>query len=677
MKLYTQFSWLALAATMASQAVYADRVIISYNNNGNALKSGHQIKAQGNDWFAVELDDTAKNTMRGMNGFRSMEADPKRFPYSIYNDDAGDPNATQVTPYGVYQSQADQLTLQPGQKVCIIDSGLDSSNQDFVWGNITGDNDPGTGNWFDNGGPHGTHVAGTVAAADNGIGVRGMAPGVPLHIIKVFNEAGWGYSSDLAQAASLCSAAGANIISMSLGGGGSSNVEENAFDDFSAAGGLVIAAAGNDGNNVRSYPAGYPSVMMIGAVDANNTIADFSQFPSILTRIRGRMVADDLIGVEVSAGGVATLSTYPAQLGTLSILNADGAGYTSSAMENTGSASGNTYFMGTAEATDGGASGKICVIDRGVISFHDKVLNCENSGGIGAVIINNEAGLLYGTLGETNMTSIPAVGSDLADRASIVTAATASVNVGAGDYAFSDGTSMATPTVSGVAALVWSNNPGCTGTEVRDALKATADDQGTTGRDDYYGYGIVKAALANTHLANSGCGGTPPPPGNIDPVSSFTTSCTLLACSFDASASSDSDGTIVSYDWTYGDGNTGTGVNAANTYAASGGYSVTLTVTDDEGATDSSSQVVDVTDGNEPPPADITLAGTRAGNGRSATINWSGATGSNVDVYINDSFNNTTPNDGSATYTVNKKRTYTFSVCEEGSITSCSDDITL
>ena len=74
-------------------------------------------------------------------------------------------------------------------------------------------------NPIDEGG-HGTHVAGTIAAADNSYGVVGMAPGNPLHIIKVFNDAGWGYSSDLAHAANKCSQAGAEIISMSLGGGG-------------------------------------------------------------------------------------------------------------------------------------------------------------------------------------------------------------------------------------------------------------------------------------------------------------------------------------------------------------------------------------------------------------------------------------------------------------------------
>lgn len=295
-------------------------------------------------------------------------------------------------------------------KVCVIDSGLDSSNPDFIWGNITGDNDSGTGNWFDNGGPHGTHVAGTIGAADNNLGVVGMAPGVAMHIIKVFNESGWGYSSDLAQAAYLCSQAGANIISMSLGGGGSNSTESNAFANFTNAGGLVVAAAGNDGNNVRSYPVGYPSVMMVGANDADNQIADFSQFPSCSSGRGKRATNDETICVEVTAGGVDTLSTYPAGMATAASMSADGTAYNSSAMENAGQITASTYFMGTGETVDPAAAGKVCMIDRGVISFYDKVANCENSGGVGAVIINNEADMLYATLGDTNDTTIPAVG---------------------------------------------------------------------------------------------------------------------------------------------------------------------------------------------------------------------------------------------------------------------------
>jgi serine protease len=580
-------------ATMLALGTFAqaERMIVSYDNNGQGLKNGHQVLVEGNGWFAVELDENGKSAMRGKNGFKKMEIDAKRFPLAIYNDDAGDPTLQQLTPYAVYQSQADQLNLQSGQKVCVIDSGLDASNNDFNWGAITGDNDPGTGNWFDHGGPHGTHVAGTVGAADNNVGVVGMAPGVPMHIIKVFNASGWGYSSDLAHAAQKCTAAGANIITMSLGGGGANSTEENAFDTFIANGGLVLAAAGNDANSARSYPAGYSSVMMIGANDADNNIADFSQFPSCETGKGKRRKFDDSICVEVTAGGVGTLSTYPAGLATLSAATADGAGVASSAMENLGSVSGATYYMGTAEATDGGASGKICVIDRGNISFHDKVANCENSGGVGAIIVNNEPGMLYGTLGDPNNTSIPAVGAAQEDRTYLIGSSSATVSVGASDYGYMDGTSMATPAVAGVAALVWSNHPDCTGQEIRDALKQSAADAGANGHDVYFGYGIVKAKDASDYLTANGCEG-----GGTDP---------------------------------------------------------------------------------EPPTDDMALTGNRSKGNRQANLNWTGGSTANVDVYINGAFNNTTTNDGSASYSVNKNSSYTFQVCEEGSTSVCTNEITL
>ncbi|MEI8674761.1 S8 family serine peptidase [Pseudoalteromonas sp. Hal040] len=495
-----------------------DRYIIQVDNNNKgvvkalAKKLGGDIKVDGNGFIATQFTGYDLASVKGLLNnphIKLIEEDQKRVPMALYNDDAGNAMQQQLTPYAVYQSQADQVTFDAnaGMKVCVIDSGLDATNPDFVWGNITGDNDSGTGNWYDNGGPHGTHVAGTIGAADNNVGVVGMAPGVAMHIIKVFNAEGWGYSSDLAHATDLCSQAGANIISMSLGGGGSNSTESNAFANFTNAGGLVVAAAGNDGNSVRSYPAGYSSVMMVGANDANNQIADFSQFPSCTTGRGKRVTTDETICVEVTAGGVDTLSTYPAGMATSASLAADGTGFATSSMENAGNASGTAYYMGTAESVDSGATGKICMIDRGNISFYDKVNNCENSGGIGAVIINNEAGMLYATLGDTNDTTIPAVGAALEDRSALLSSTTIDIAIGTSDYGFMSGTSMATPAVSGIAALVWSNHPECTGTEIRDALKATAQDQGASGHDVYFGYGIVKAADADAYLTANGCAG--------------------------------------------------------------------------------------------------------------------------------------------------------------------------
>lgn len=517
---------IALGVSASAQAE-DDRYVIQVDESKKGLvkaltkKLGGEIKVDSYGFIAATFSGKTLSEVKGLLNnphIKLIEEDHLRKAFN-FSDDIGNPMVQQITPYAIKQSQADLLTLQQSDvKVCVIDSGLDMSSGDFLEDRINGDNDPGTGNWFVAGGEHGTHVAGTIAAADNGFGVVGMAPGVPLHIIKVFNAEGYAYSSNLAQAANLCGAAGANIISMSLGGGGANSTEENAFKDFTANGGMIVAAAGNDGNSVRSYPAGYPSVMMIGANDNNNNIADFSQFPGCTTGRGKRATTDETICVEVTAGGVNTLSTFPAGLASAAGLSANGTSYETSAMENYGTVDqGATYFMGTAEAVDTNAAGAVCVIDRGNISFFDKVNNCELSGGIGAVIINNEPGVLSGTLGDatTNTTSIPAVGAAQEDRSALMAATSMDISMTSSDYGFLSGTSMATPAVSGVAALVWSNHPTCTGSQIRQVLKDTALDAGAAGKDDYFGYGIVQAADADAYItANNICdGGTTPPTG--------------------------------------------------------------------------------------------------------------------------------------------------------------------
>jgi subtilisin family serine protease len=523
------FAATAIALGLSASAQAADdRYVIQVDESKKGLvkaltkKLGGEINVDSYGFIAATFSGKTLSEVKGLLNnphIKLIEDDQLR---KAFYEDLVDPNSnsSQVTPYAVIQSQADQLLLQDGMKVCVIDSGLDMSSGDFLTDRVTGDNDPtGTGNWFEAGGEHGTHVAGTIAAADNTFGVVGMAPGVPLHIIKVFNAAGWAYSSDLAQAANLCGEAGANIISMSLGGGGANSTEENAFKNFTANRGLVVAAAGNDGNSVRSYPAGYSSVMMIGANDNNNNIADFSQFPSCSSGKGRRVTTDETICVEVTAGGVNTLSTFPAGLATAAGLTADTVAYDSSAMENLSvdPAQGDTIDMGIGDTINNLASGQICVIDRGTISFHDKVKNCEDSGGIGAVIINNEPGMLYGTLGDatTNTTSIPAVGAAQEDGPALRAATSMTVSVTSTDYGFLSGTSMATPAVSGVAALVWSNHSTCTGSQIRQVLKNTALDAGAAGKDDKFGYGIVQAKAADDYITeNNFCdAGTTPPTG--------------------------------------------------------------------------------------------------------------------------------------------------------------------
>jgi len=85
------------------------------------------------------------------------------------------------------------------------------------------------------------------------------------------------------------------------------------------------------------------------------------------------------------------------------------------------------------------------------------------------------------------------------------------------------------------------------------------------------------------------------PPVNIPPVSQFTYSCNNLSCSFDGGTSTDSDGVVTTWDWEFGNGSFGTGEIIDQTYAAAGTYVVTLTVTDNDGATNASGREINVT----------------------------------------------------------------------------------
>lgn len=89
---------------------------------------------------------------------------------------------------------------------------------------------------------------------------------------------------------------------------------------------------------------------------------------------------------------------------------------------------------------------------------------------------------------------------------------------------------------------------------------------------------------------------------NALPTASASIACTSLSCTFDGSASSDSDGVISAYAWNFGDGSTATGATAAHSYAASGTYSVTLTVTDNQGGTGTTTKSLTVTQASNVPP---------------------------------------------------------------------------
>ena len=290
-----------LALGLNTAAADDARYIIKYKaGHGNSAKAAiHAAKAKTKltlDHHRMIAANVPAHALKGLQNnphVELVELDPKRELLA------------ESTPYGIDMVQATQVddAFVSNRKVCIVDTGYSLGHEDLISSGVTGNDGYGsndTGDWFNDGHGHGTHVAGTISAfGGNNTGVVGVNRNgeLQLHIVKVFNDSGsWVYGSDLVVAVDQCVSAGSNVISMSLGGGASSSAEQAAFDNALANGVLSIAAAGNDGNSAMSYPASYDSVMSVAAVDSNKSVANFSQYNS---------------QVEIAAPGVDIMSTLP------------------------------------------------------------------------------------------------------------------------------------------------------------------------------------------------------------------------------------------------------------------------------------------------------------------------------------------------------------------------------
>jgi len=184
-----------------------------------------------------------------------------------------------------------------GINVAVIDTGIDCGHPDLAANCVYGINYVSKGkDPFDDHG-HGTHVAGIIAARDNGFGVIGVAPEVILYAVKVLDANGSGTSSAVASGIVWATQNGMDVINMSLGGSTFSQAVADAVAAASAADVLVVSAAGNSGCcNTVLYPAKLPGSMAVAAVDANDQRASFSSTGP---------------EVDVAAPGVAILSTVP------------------------------------------------------------------------------------------------------------------------------------------------------------------------------------------------------------------------------------------------------------------------------------------------------------------------------------------------------------------------------
>ena len=170
-------------------------------------------------------------------------------------------------------------TKGSGITVAVIDTGISEvpdlkatkfvKGYDFVNDRIDASDDAG----------HGTHVAGTIAqSTNNNYGVAGIAYEASLMPLKVLGASGGGTVADIAEAIRYAADNGADVINMSLGGAGESQLMEDAINYAHQKGVVVIAAAGNSNQNSASYPARYPHVIGVAALDSVGVKAPYSNF---------------------------------------------------------------------------------------------------------------------------------------------------------------------------------------------------------------------------------------------------------------------------------------------------------------------------------------------------------------------------------------------------------------
>ena len=237
-------------------------------------------------------------------------------------------SATPNDPYwgqlwGIQRIGASSFWPAASVVVAVVDTGVDYTHPDLtsqMWQNsaeIAGngqDDDrngivddvygadffSGDGNPMDEN-SHGTHVSGTIAgAANNSVGVAGVAPQAKIMAMRFLGPTGSGSTSGGIKAIDYAVAKGAKVINNSWGGGGSSLALSAAIDRAQAAGVLVVASAGNDGKNLDSspsFPAAYPqdAVISVAATDSSERLASFSNYSSGL--------------VDLGAPGVSIISS--------------------------------------------------------------------------------------------------------------------------------------------------------------------------------------------------------------------------------------------------------------------------------------------------------------------------------------------------------------------------------
>lgn len=454
--------------------------------------------------------------------------------------DAIEMAAAQATPWGISRVYGG-ITYSGTNVVWVIDSGIDLDHPDL---NV----DASRSAWFvvrvtsandDNG--HGTHVAGTIAAIDDAEGVVGVAAGATVIPVKVLDRRGSGTTSGVIAGIDYVAENGdaGDVANMSLGGGYYEPLN-TAVINAANKGIFFSLAAGNEGadaNTKSPASANGDNIFTISAMDSNDAFAYWSNYGNP--------------PVDYCQPGVKIYSTYK-----------DG---------------GYAELSGTSMAAPHMA---------------------------GILLLKGKNFVTDGTVKEDPDVNDPGC---YADPIAVVSLPSAQNQLPVAGFSFTaDGltvqfTDASTDNDGSIASRSWNFGGQGSSTEANPSFTFSAS-------------GTYNVTLTVTD--NDGGTGTETKPVTVSetvtnqpPVADFFIVTNGLTATFDDN-STDPDGTITAWSWAYGDGGTSSAQNPTHTYAADGTYSVTLTVTDDGGATNSKTESVTVSAPvtNQPPTAGFTFS---------------------------------------------------------------------
>jgi len=327
---------LGRAAALANEATHSYIVVLAPEMAGLSEIAGVSVRAASlAHAYGGEVGFVYEHALRGF----SIEMSPQAAAALARNPQVAYVEADQVvsidaqtTPTGIQRVFADDNPyldidgiddFRVDVDVAVIDSGVDFQHPDLnVVGGVTCMSPPCVSGGDDDR-YHGTHVAGTIAALDNGFGVVGVAPGARIWAVKVLDSAGNGTSTTAVAGIDWVAAHAATIevANMSFGGEGWSQATYDAVQGAVNAGVAFAAAAGNDAADAAGYwPAAFSNVLTVSG------LADFNGAPGGLGSSAPCALGMEIDDwryyysnygsvVDVAAPGFCILSSVPAEIG--------------------------------------------------------------------------------------------------------------------------------------------------------------------------------------------------------------------------------------------------------------------------------------------------------------------------------------------------------------------------